>query len=91
MCFIFLSSKEQQLEAKKSTLQIEDVEHHTSEEYVKNQHPPIPDHIKIPSDGTDEWEIDVKCLKFGKKVASGTYGDLYVFFNGCHSNSSLPL
>ncbi|XP_078161122.1 serine/threonine-protein kinase STY46-like [Carex rostrata] len=69
--------KEQQLEAKKSTLHIEDAEHRTSEEYVKNQNPPIPDHIKIPSDGTDEWEIDVKCLKFGKKVASGTYGDLY--------------
>ncbi|CAA6666739.1 unnamed protein product [Spirodela intermedia] len=33
--------------------------------------------LQIPTDGTDVWEIDVKQLKFGDKVASGTYGDLY--------------
>lgn len=32
--------------------------------------------LQIPTDGTDVWEIDVKQLKFGDKVASGTYGDL---------------
>jgi hypothetical protein len=62
-----------------SNLQTENAENSTSEDCVKNPNPPIPDHIKIPSDGTDEWEIDMKRLKFGKKVASGTYGDLYVF------------
>ncbi|KAF0910702.1 hypothetical protein E2562_004694 [Oryza meyeriana var. granulata] len=35
------------------------------------------DHVEIPSDGASEWEIDVKLLKFGNKVASGSYGDLY--------------
>uniref|UniRef100_A0A0E0QUJ9 non-specific serine/threonine protein kinase n=1 Tax=Oryza rufipogon TaxID=4529 RepID=A0A0E0QUJ9_ORYRU len=35
------------------------------------------DHVEIPRDGASEWEIDVKLLKFGNKVASGSYGDLY--------------
>ncbi|XP_073011432.1 serine/threonine-protein kinase STY46-like [Typha latifolia] len=35
------------------------------------------DHVAIPTDGTDVWEIDVNLLKFGNKVASGSYGDLY--------------
>ncbi|KAK1423536.1 hypothetical protein QVD17_18842 [Tagetes erecta] len=34
-------------------------------------------HVKIPTDGTDVWEIDAKLLKFENKVASGTFGDLY--------------
>ncbi|OVA08866.1 Protein kinase domain [Macleaya cordata] len=38
---------------------------------------PIPDHVKIPSDGTDVWEIDAKLLKFENKVGSGSFGDLY--------------
>ncbi|KAL5200598.1 hypothetical protein ABZP36_021801 [Zizania latifolia] len=33
--------------------------------------------VEIPTDGTDVWEIDVKLLKFGNKVASGSNGDLY--------------
>ncbi|KAE8008835.1 hypothetical protein FH972_005308 [Carpinus fangiana] len=36
-----------------------------------------PDHLTIPNDGTDVWEIDPKHLKFGNKIASGSYGDLY--------------
>ncbi|KAF3434774.1 hypothetical protein FNV43_RR21860 [Rhamnella rubrinervis] len=36
-----------------------------------------PDHLTIPNDGTDVWEIDLKHLKFENKVASGSYGDLY--------------
>ncbi|KAL3613920.1 Serine/threonine-protein kinase sty46 [Castilleja foliolosa] len=36
-----------------------------------------PDHLKIPCDGTDVWEIDPQFLKFESKVASGSYGDLY--------------
>lgn len=34
------------------------------------------DRVEIPTDGASEWEIDVKLLKFGNKVASGSYGDL---------------
>ncbi|KAL6963654.1 Serine/threonine-protein kinase sty46 [Sarracenia purpurea var. burkii] len=36
-----------------------------------------PDHLPIPNDGTDVWEIDYQLLKFETKVASGSYGDLY--------------
>ncbi|CAH8344779.1 unnamed protein product [Eruca vesicaria subsp. sativa] len=35
------------------------------------------DHVAIPTDGTDVWEINLKQLKFGHKIASGSYGDLY--------------
>uniref|UniRef100_A0A453LI12 non-specific serine/threonine protein kinase n=1 Tax=Aegilops tauschii subsp. strangulata TaxID=200361 RepID=A0A453LI12_AEGTS len=35
------------------------------------------DHVAIPTDGASEWEIDIKLLNFGNKVASGSYGDLY--------------
>lgn len=35
-----------------------------------------PDHLTIPSDGMDVWEIDTRHLKFEHKVASGSYGDL---------------
>ena len=35
-----------------------------------------PDHVAIPNDVTDVWEIDPKHLKFENKVASGSYGDL---------------
>ncbi|KAE8698753.1 ACT-like protein tyrosine kinase family protein isoform 2 [Hibiscus syriacus] len=34
-------------------------------------------HVAIPSDGTDVWEIDPRHLKFGNKIASGSYGDLF--------------
>ncbi|MCO5559251.1 hypothetical protein L7F22_012846 [Adiantum nelumboides] len=39
----------------------------------------IPDveYLKIPSDGTDDWEIDYSQLKLNRKVASGSFGDLY--------------
>ncbi|KAK8461886.1 hypothetical protein SEVIR_1G110025v4 [Setaria viridis] len=33
--------------------------------------------VEIPTDGADVWEIDLKLLKFGNKVASGSNGDLY--------------
>ncbi|KAL8098406.1 serine/threonine-protein kinase STY46-like [Apium graveolens] len=45
-----------------------------------NEHSPIKcesEHLTIPSDGTDVWEIDPQQLKFEGKVASGSYGDLY--------------
>ncbi|KAJ8485558.1 hypothetical protein OPV22_018043 [Ensete ventricosum] len=34
-------------------------------------------HAVVPARGTDEWEIDSRLLKFGDKVASGSFGDLY--------------
>ncbi|XP_010066311.2 serine/threonine-protein kinase STY46 [Eucalyptus grandis] len=40
---------------------------------IKKEH----DHLSIPNDGIDVWEIDLNNLKFEKKVASGSYGDLY--------------
>ncbi|KAE8724925.1 mechanosensitive ion channel protein 6-like [Hibiscus syriacus] len=33
--------------------------------------------VAIPNDGTDVWEIDPRHVKFGNKVASGSYGDLF--------------
>ncbi|KAL6531916.1 Serine/threonine-protein kinase sty46 [Orobanche minor] len=35
------------------------------------------DHLTIPNDGTDVWEINPENLKFTSKLASGSYGDLY--------------
>lgn len=35
-----------------------------------------PDHLTIPDDGTDVWEINPRHLKFENMVASGSYGDL---------------
>jgi hypothetical protein len=34
------------------------------------------DHVEIPTDSASEWEIDMKLLNCGNKVASGSYGDL---------------
>ncbi|KAJ1436336.1 Serine-threonine/tyrosine-protein kinase, catalytic domain [Sesbania bispinosa] len=34
------------------------------------------DHLAIPNDGTDVWEIDPKHLKYGTQIGSGSYGDL---------------
>ncbi|GLJ40447.1 hypothetical protein SUGI_0833400 [Cryptomeria japonica] len=33
--------------------------------------------VRIPNDGRDVWEIDSKLLKLDRKVASGSYGDLF--------------
>lgn len=35
------------------------------------------DHLAIPNDGTDVWEIDPKHLKYGTQIASGSYGELF--------------
>ena len=32
--------------------------------------------LSIPSDGTDDWKIDPNLLRYGNKVASGSFGDL---------------
>ncbi|KAI3718258.1 hypothetical protein L6452_19121 [Arctium lappa] len=34
-------------------------------------------HLTIPHDGTDVWEVDPRYLMLDHKVASGSYGDLY--------------
>ncbi|XP_061337448.1 serine/threonine-protein kinase STY46-like [Gastrolobium bilobum] len=36
-----------------------------------------PDHLTIPNDGIDVWEIDPKHLKYGTQIASGSYGELF--------------
>ncbi|KAF0902158.1 hypothetical protein E2562_014408 [Oryza meyeriana var. granulata] len=38
---------------------------------------PQVNHVQIPKDNSDEWEINFNVLTFQEKVASGTYGDLY--------------
>ncbi|KAK3029140.1 hypothetical protein RJ639_039695 [Escallonia herrerae] len=35
------------------------------------------DCVRIPTDGTDVWEINANLLKFENKVASGSFGDLF--------------
>ncbi|XP_064949688.1 serine/threonine-protein kinase STY46 isoform X6 [Musa acuminata AAA Group] len=53
---------------------------HSSSPQIKNAQSGenfLPDHVQIPTDGTDVWEINFQLLKFGNKVASGSYGDLY--------------
>jgi hypothetical protein len=36
------------------------------------------DFVQIPADSTDVWEVDPRLLKFEQKIASGSFGDLYV-------------
>ncbi|KAF7810750.1 serine/threonine-protein kinase STY46-like isoform X1 [Senna tora] len=35
------------------------------------------DHLTIPNDGTDVWEIEPRHLKYGNKIASGSFGELF--------------
>ncbi|KAH0698042.1 hypothetical protein KY290_015856 [Solanum tuberosum] len=37
----------------------------------------VSNYVKIPTDGTDDWEIDLRLLKLENRVASGSSGDLY--------------
>lgn len=37
----------------------------------------FPDHVKIPTDGSDLWEIDTRLLKFHNKMASGSQCELF--------------
>ncbi|XP_028768091.1 serine/threonine-protein kinase STY46-like isoform X2 [Neltuma alba] len=34
-------------------------------------------HLVIPNDGSDVWEIEPKHLKYGNKIASGSFGELF--------------
>lgn len=45
-------------------------------EHDKSTNELVPACVEIPTDGTDEWEIDMKQLKIEKKVACGSYGEL---------------
>ena len=36
----------------------------------------VPSHVNIPASGNDVWEIDTSLLKYERKLASGSYGDL---------------
>ncbi|AQK67922.1 serine/threonine-protein kinase STY46 isoform 1 [Zea mays] len=44
--------------------------------------------VEIPTDGVDVWELDLKLLKFGSKVASGSNGDLY---RGTYCNQDVAI
>ncbi|CAM0905822.1 unnamed protein product [Alopecurus aequalis] len=35
------------------------------------------DCVQIPADSTDVWEVDPRLLKFERKLAAGSFGDLY--------------
>lgn len=48
----------------------------STNELMETRKETVPDLVKIPTDGTDVWEIDVRFLRFENKVASGSYGDL---------------
>ncbi|XP_028551666.1 serine/threonine-protein kinase STY17 isoform X3 [Dendrobium catenatum] len=37
----------------------------------------LSNHIKIPTNGADVWEIDAGLLEFQSKIESGSFGDLY--------------
>ncbi|KAL0422948.1 UNVERIFIED_CONTAM: Serine/threonine-protein kinase STY46 [Sesamum latifolium] len=47
----------------------------SEQEQIETKHES--NHLTIPNDGTDVWEIDPQFLKFESKIASGSYGDLY--------------
>uniref|UniRef100_A0A0D9WYQ8 Protein kinase domain-containing protein n=1 Tax=Leersia perrieri TaxID=77586 RepID=A0A0D9WYQ8_9ORYZ len=38
---------------------------------------PPADFVQIPADATDVWEVDPRLLKFERKLASGSFGDLF--------------
>ncbi|GJN18827.1 hypothetical protein PR202_gb06030 [Eleusine coracana subsp. coracana] len=44
--------------------------------------------VEIPTHSVDVWEIDLKLLKFGNKVASGSNGDLY---RGSYCNQDVAI
>ncbi|XP_019089454.1 PREDICTED: serine/threonine-protein kinase STY17-like [Camelina sativa] len=46
-------------------------------EHDKSTNELLPACVEIPTDGTDEWEIDMKQLSIEKKVACGSYGELF--------------
>ncbi|XP_030523738.1 serine/threonine-protein kinase STY17-like isoform X2 [Rhodamnia argentea] len=46
-------------------------------EHNQNETECFPECVEIPTDGTDVWEIDLRQLDTGVKVASGSFGDLY--------------
>ena len=43
--------------------------------------------VQIPVDAADVWEVDPRLLKFEQKLASGSFGDLYVQEVNCSSFS----
>ncbi|XP_061361259.1 serine/threonine-protein kinase STY46-like [Gastrolobium bilobum] len=37
----------------------------------------ISGHVNLPTCGNDVWKIDARCLRYEKKIASGSFSDLY--------------
>lgn len=52
---------------------------------------PSSNFVQIPADTADVWEVDPRLLKFEQKLASGSFGDLYVQEVNWSSNSYLYL
>ncbi|XP_027180097.1 serine/threonine-protein kinase STY8-like isoform X1 [Coffea eugenioides] len=46
-------------------------------ENYERGNPSISEYVKIPTDEIDVWEIDPRQLRFGNRIASGAFGDLY--------------
>ncbi|XP_065880826.1 serine/threonine-protein kinase STY46-like isoform X2 [Euphorbia lathyris] len=44
---------------------------------VEKEKKGIHNHVKVPVDSMDVWEIDPNLLTYESKIASGSYGDLY--------------
>ncbi|XP_010531127.1 PREDICTED: serine/threonine-protein kinase STY17-like [Tarenaya hassleriana] len=63
-----LKLKDQSFQKQKST---------TFFEHGRSSNDCLPACVEIPTDGTDDWEIDMRQLKIESKVASGSFGDLY--------------
>ncbi|XP_020535437.1 serine/threonine-protein kinase STY8 isoform X2 [Jatropha curcas] len=61
----------------KSTLSKSNVIYPVLEQEQKGMINFISNHVIVPADQTDVWEIDVGLLKYENKIASGSYGDLY--------------
>ncbi|KAL5984064.1 hypothetical protein ACLOJK_018166 [Asimina triloba] len=58
------------------------------EEHEQDNKDSAREHVKIPTDAMDVWEIDLTLLKFGNKIASGSYGDLH---RGSYCNQDVAI
>ncbi|KAM7514026.1 hypothetical protein LguiA_003609 [Lonicera macranthoides] len=48
-----------------------------AEEFGQSRFKLVPNHLNIPVDAIDVWEIDAKLLNFEHKIAAGSYVNLY--------------
>nr|VDC95588.1 unnamed protein product [Brassica rapa] len=83
VCYLFLIIQEvdrlrMALETEAAKIELQDQSWPMQQSFSpEKQNGTAKDHVVIPTDGTDVWEINLKQLKFGHKIASGSYGNLY--------------